>query len=229
MEKLLVVDDDPEVALSLEQTLATHGYAVESVENGADALQMLSAFRYSLILLDWNMPSLSGIDVCKRYRASGGTTPVIFLTGRDEIADKEAGLDAGGDDYLTKPFDTRELLARIRSVLRRPPNLADTELAAQGLKLDPKLRIASCGEAQVQLSKSENNILQFFLRNVDEYFTAGEVLAAVWPSDTKSGEDTVRVHMKFLREKLSRIGADKLLETVTGSGYIIRSGREGKS
>jgi DNA-binding response OmpR family regulator len=222
VEKLLIIDDDTNFSNQLKDALLQHDWIVEQANNGIDGLQLLNAFSYDLILLDWSMPGMAGIDLCRKFRAGGGQTPIIFLTGHRELEDKEAGLDAGGDDYLTKPFETRELLARIRSIQRRPRAMVSNKLSVRGLKLDAKLRCASYKDAKVQLSPTENNILEFLMRNKGSYFTAAQIFKSVCPSESEASEETVRVHMKFLRTKLSKIGADQLLETVKAAGYIIR-------
>jgi OmpR-family two-component system manganese-sensing response regulator len=226
LQKLLLIDDDPSIAIELKKAMLPHEWIVETADNGKDALQLLRNFSYDIILLDWNMPGPSGLDVCRTYRASGGLTPIIFLTGRDELDSKEAGLDSGADDYLTKPFETRELLARIRSIKRRSLEIRVDNFEVRGMKFDPKLRTATFNGKEVVLSPTESNILEFILRHRDEYTSAAQIFASVWPSDSETSEDTVRVCVKFLRTKLAKIGADHLLETVKKAGYIIRSSVE---
>ncbi len=223
MPKLLVIEDDLRVAAELKQMMLERGWVVEMAHTGADAHQLLRNFSYDMILLDWNLPDASGPEICRTFRASGGQTPIIFLTARHEEEDKETGLDAGGDDYLTKPFSSRELLARIRSVQRRPASLAPTSLGAQGLKLDAKLLTAVYQDQSVKLSRTESNILEYLMKHQDTFFTAGQILKALWPSDSSTEENTVRVHLKYLRDKLSRIGAQHIVQNVPGSGYIVRS------
>lgn len=222
MQKLLIIDDDVSLSIELEKILQQHDWLVERANNGMDGLQLLKCSSYDFILLDWNMPEMNGIEVCRRFRAQGGETPIIFLTGRSAVEDKESGLDAGGDDYLTKPFEPRELLARMRVIQRRPRSIVREKLTLSNFEFDPKLRRATIGGASVQLSVTESNILEFFLRHRNTFFTAAQVFANVWPSDSEVSVETVRVHMQYLRGKLARIGADKLIETVKGAGYIVR-------
>jgi DNA-binding response OmpR family regulator len=222
MRKLLIIDDDVSLSTELQKILEQHDWRVERADNGKDGLQLLRCSSYDFILLDWNMPEMDGIDVCRRFREEGGQTPIIFLTGRHELDDKESGLDAGGDDYLTKPFEPRELLARMRTIERRPRSIVRETMTLNKLEFDPKLRRATVDGAAVQLSLTESNILEFLLRHRNAFFTASQIFASVWPSDSEASAETVRVHMQYLRGKLARIGADKVIETVKGAGYTVR-------
>lgn len=222
MRKLLIIDDDVSLSTELQHILKQHDWLVERADNGKDGLQLLRCSNYDFILLDWNMPEMDGIDVCRRFRAEGGQTPIIFLTGRRELDDKEAGLDAGGDDYLTKPFEPRELLARMRTIERRPRSIVRETLTLNKLVFDPKLRRATIDGASVQLSLTESNMLEFLLRNRNVFFTANQIFASVWPSDSEASAETVRVHMQYLRAKLRRIGAENVIETVKGAGYTVK-------
>jgi len=223
VKKLLLVDDDLEFAHALKDSLIQQNITVEVVHSGMDCLQSLKNFQFDLVLLDWNLPDVTGLEVCKKYRANGGTIPIIFLTGRNAIDDKESGLDAGGDDYLTKPFDVRELQARMRSVERRVIRAGLTPRVVRGISINSNLHQAIKDDKQVRLSMSELDILEFLMNNTDTYFSAKQIFAAIWPSDSEASDDVVRVHMNLLRRRLSRIGADNLIETVRGAGYILRS------
>jgi DNA-binding response OmpR family regulator len=223
VKKLLIVDDDLEFAHALKSTLIKESVHVDVLTSGLDCLQVLQNFQFDLVLLDWNLPDLSGLEVCIKFRSRGGTTPIIFLTGRQAIDDKESGLDAGGDDYLTNPIEVRELQARMRSVERRANRSGLIAREVRGVSIDPKLHLALKADQNVRLSMSELDILEFFMNNTDTYFSAKQIFAAVWPSNSEASEDVVRVHMNLLRRRLSRIGADNLIETVRGAGYILRS------
>ena len=223
MDKLLIVEDDVEFAQSLKTALAAHGWTVDVAHTGADGLQFLSNFKFDFILLDWELPDTTGLEICKRFRSGNGIVPIIFVTGHDGIEDKEQGLDAGGDDYITKPFDVRELMARIRSIQRRPRTIQREQLSCkQGVSLDPQLRVATGAAKSVQLSLTESNILEFFLRNRNRFFSAAQVFEELWPSDTDSGVGTVKTSMGLLRRKLKQLDAEQLISTVPGSGYILR-------
>jgi OmpR-family two-component system manganese-sensing response regulator len=221
MPKMLIIEDDADAADKLRQLMEPHGWSVELAGTGRDGLQLLEGFKYDFILLDWNLPDLTGLEVCRKYRHGGGETPIIFLTGRGEIESRESGLDAGGDDYLVKPYDIRELLARIRSIQRRPPVMTSGKLTVQGVELDTKKRIAARGPETTQLSRIECNLLEFLFRNPNAYFSAAQLFEANWDSDAESSEATVRVHMTVLRRKLALIGAPQLIKTLRGSGYIV--------
>jgi len=162
------------------------------------------------------------VEICSRFRKQGGTTPIIFVTGRDEIEDKETGLDAGGDDYITKPFDVRELLARIRAIQRRPFSLKRSHLQHGTISLDPYLRTLRGAVKTTNLSVIESSILEHLLRNRNRMFTAAQLYEALWPPDAESSDETVRVHMRLLRRKLAYIGADGLIETIRNGGYVIK-------
>jgi OmpR-family two-component system manganese-sensing response regulator len=221
MYKLLIIEDNTEFSANLRQALLPQNWLVEIADCGLDGLQLLSATKYDFILLDWEMPDITGIEICRKFRADGGDTPIIFLTGRSEIEDKETGLDAGGDDYITKPFDVRELLARIRTINRRPRALAKDPLVVGDLRYDARLRVASNPYGKARLSFTEGTLLEYFLRHRGEYFTGEQLFLALWPSDSESSESTVKVQVAMLRKRLATINADKLVSTVKGAGYIL--------
>ncbi len=226
MPKMLIVDDEVDYTRQLRSLLQEHGWTVEIANTGKDALQFLTNFQFDFVLLDWNLPEVTGLEICKRYRAAHGEAPVIFLTGRTSIDDKEAGFEAGGDDYLTKPFDVRELLMRVRALTQRPARRIES-LAAQGVTLDPRLRTVHHLNESVQLSALETAILEFLLRNKNRFFSASELFEAVWEPDASASDETVRVRMRIIRQKLSKIKAEELVETVRGSGYVIRDQNPG--
>ncbi len=224
MPKMLIVDDDREASRELKTAMEPHGWQVELCDTGRDAMQLLRNFQYDFILLDWNLPDTTGPEICTQFRKNGGVTPIIFLTGRQEIESIEHGLDCGGDDYMTKPFIVRELLARIRSVKRRPAQVKEGKLTlGRQLNFDPKLRTVKCGDESVQLSPTESGLLETICRQPNSYFSAADLFEAVWPSETDSTEDIVRTHMKVLRRKLKLLIDTELIETVRGSGYLIRA------
>jgi DNA-binding response OmpR family regulator len=225
LAKILLIDDDIGLSELLQSALEAESWIVECAYNGRDGLQLLESFPFDMVLLDWEMPDITGIEVLKRFRAAGGVTPVIFLTGKREIDDKENGLDAGADDYLTKPFDARELMARMRSVQRRAGQSFQQGLSAQGAELNLKLRTLRWQEQEVKLSATEASILEFFFRHPEQLFSSAEVFDRVWPSETEAKADTIRVHLHVLRRKLNLAGVPELIKTVKGSGYIL----EGKS
>ncbi|MBK7748279.1 MAG: response regulator transcription factor [Candidatus Obscuribacter sp.] len=228
MAKILLVEDDLELAERMQDWFTLENHALEVVHNGGDALQMLGSFEFDVIVLDWGLPGVAGIDVLRTYRKNGGTTPIIFLTGRGEIINREEGLDSGADDYMVKPFDVRELSARIRSLLRRPKGLLPTELTIQGLHLELETRTAKAGANAVHLMPKQCSLLEFLMRHPNRPFGAKALLDAVWPSESEASEDTVRTCMKTLRRQLANIGKEDLIKTVLGSGYLIEDKVEDK-
>ncbi len=236
MAKLLLIDDDLTLLELLNGVLVGEGWVVETANNGRDGLQLMQNFSFYLVLLDWQLPDIDGLEVLSTYRSNGGTIPIIFLTGKKDVDDKESGLDAGADDYLTKPFDVRELLARMRSVQRRSLQNFQTNLSANGVELNLKLRTLhlkndteSKSNGDVKLSTTEASILEFFFRHPDQLFSAAEVFDRVWPSETEAKADTLRVHLHVLRRKLSLAELPELVKTIKGSGYILETGNKAET
>lgn len=223
MPKVLLVEDDHEIIQALESWFKQENIIFESVQSGGDALQLLNSFDFDAIILDWGLPDMTGIEVCRRYRNSGGTTGILFLTGKNTVVEKETGLDSGADDYLTKPFEIRELAARVRSLFRRPRSFVGSDLSLNGVALNLKTRTVSFGEESTRLMPKECALLEFLLRHTDAFFSAKLLLQAVWPSDSETTEDTVRVCMRSLRLKLQKLGCGELIKTVLKSGYIIET------
>ncbi len=221
MSKILLVEDDTEVAGWLEDWFKQENFVFEMTDNGEDALQLLEQFDFDVIILDWGLPDITGLEVCRRYRSKGGDAPVLFLTGKGEIEDKEQGLDSGADDYLTKPFDVRELAARVRSLLRRPKQMLPVELNVKGVSLDLKTRVIKVGSNNLRLMPKECALLEFLMRHTNTIYSSKALLDSVWRSDSDSSEDTVRTCMRTLRLKLQKLGRDDLIKTILGSGYII--------
>jgi DNA-binding response OmpR family regulator len=221
MAKILLVEDDLELADRLQDWFSLENHILETVHSGEDALQMMESFEFDVVVLDWGLPGMAGIDVLKTYRKGGGQTPVIFLTGKGDITNREAGLDGGADDYLVKPFDIRELSARVRSLLRRPKGLLPTELRIQEVNLELETRTVKVGDLCVHLMPKQCALLEFLMRHPNRPFGAKSLLDAVWPSETEASEDTVRTCMKTLRRQLASVGRENFIKTVLGSGYII--------
>jgi DNA-binding response OmpR family regulator len=221
MAKLLLVEDDPHLALVAKHWFTAAGYIFEHAPTGEDALQLLSNFKYDAIILDWGLPGITGREVCKRFRDLGGTSPVIFTTARSDIASKEEAFDLGGDDYLVKPYDVRELSARIRSILRRPAELLPAELRLGDVQLDTELHTLIANERRQSLRPKECALLAYLMRHPNRPCSAQTLLDAVWPSDHDASADTVRTWMRYLRTKLEAVGKADLIKTIPGSGYLI--------
>lgn len=224
MPKILIVEDDAEVRDVLKTWLVSENHTVDCLNDGADVLDRLQHFQYDLAVLDWDLPIKSGVDACREYREAGGTLPIIMLTGKSDVDSKTEGLDAGADDYLTKPFHPKELSARIRALLRRPAEVKQSSLQLGSLSLDPTAKTLSCGEKTVELLPKEFAILEFLFRHPEEHFSSEAIVARVWSSESESSPDTVRVHITKIRGKLKQLGAGDRLVTAAGYGYKITRG-----
>lgn len=228
MAKILVVEDDQALSALLSKWLKDERHVVDLVSTGEDALQLLDCFKYDLLILDWQLPGIQGDHVCMRYRARGGRTPVLFLTGRGDIQSRVEGLDAGADDYLSKPFSVEELAARLKALLRRVVNLSEENLSAGKLSLDLRTCEAIIGQQRFKLSSKELELLKFLVQNPNKHFSSRELLKNVWGPDTATAEQTVRSTISALRKKLSSISgseneADCIIKTVPKLGFIIET------
>lgn len=220
MAKILVVEDDVENLELLTQALTAENHRVEQSMSGDDAAFMLKTYDFDLILLDWDLPAKSGLDVCLDYRANGGKTPILMLTGKDMVVDKETGLDSGADDYLTKPYSMRELLARVRTLLRRPALLLSNDLKAGAITMAPSKGLVSVNGNSVELNPSEFKLLEFLLRHPNQVFHPDVLLNKVWSSDSDATVEALRSAMKRLRRKL---GTADVIHTVVGVGYVLKA------
>jgi DNA-binding response OmpR family regulator len=220
MAKILLVEDDNDLANTVRTFLIFQRHAVERIGDGQDALDHLLIFDYELVILDWELPRVSGIEILREFRNRGSNTPILMLTGKDAIDEKLTGLDSGADDYLTKPFDLRELGARVNSLLRRPADIVDGNTFKAGkLALDPgKHSVFRDGEL-IQLVPREFQLLEFFMRHRNQLFTTEALLNRVWPSDSEATEEAVRTALKRLRKKIDPDG--QVLKNVHGVGYIL--------
>lgn len=221
MAKILAVEDDKEILDAIKKLLENEHHQVETASDGSDGLFMMKSYVYDAIVLDWQLPKMDGVDIIREYRSDGGKTPILMLTGKTAIDDKEQGLDAGADDYLTKPFSSRELSARIRALLRRPALAASNILVASGIELDPKaMEVKKNGES-IELLPREFQVLEFFMRNPNRVFEQTAILNRVWPSDSEATSEALRSTIKRLRRKVDPEG--ELIRTVHGVGYVFRS------
>jgi DNA-binding response OmpR family regulator len=219
MVKVLVVEDDEFVSGLISDCLKLDHYDVEVVATGNEASDRLRLYNYDLILLDVGLPEQSGLELCEKYRSTGGSTPIIMLTGKRSIDDKEAGLNAGADDYLTKPFNARELVARVRAVLRRPPLVTPSRLKISDLELDPVSHEVFLGAKKLDLKPKEFTLLEFFMRNPNQVFSNNDILNRVWVSESEASPQAVRTCMQRLRDKIDRDGVPSIITTVYGVGY----------
>ncbi|MBW4519931.1 MAG: response regulator [Scytolyngbya sp. HA4215-MV1] len=221
--RILVVEDDELTAKALTTVLLQQNYAVDVAVDGWIAWELVESFVFDLILLDVMIPKLDGIALCRKLRSRGYQMPILLLTGRDSGHDKALGLDAGADDYVVKPFDPEELVARIRALLRRGPAVSQVVLEWGNLRLDPSACEAIYGEKLLSLTPKEYALMELFLRNNRRVFSCGVILEQIWSFDEMPGEEAVRTHIKGLRQKLKAVGAPAdLIETVYGIGYRLK-------
>lgn len=223
MAKILLVDDDQNLVASLVDFLTADNHTVETAFCGKDGLQLLQNFAFDLVILDWSMPDLQGIEVLKEFRKTGGLTPIIFLTGMTNIDDKLEGLGSGADDYVTKPFHLRELNARIKAVLRRPKGLLPVSKVVGNLTMIEDTRTVSVDGKTINLGRREFAVLDFLVRHPNRTYSAKELMKAIWPSDADASEDAVRVCVNALRKKITAGDGGCIVKTILGSGYIIES------
>ena len=220
--RVLVVDDEPSVRQALSRAFALERYTVELAADGSAALDALARSRFDAVVLDVMMPGLSGIEVCKRIRASGDRSPILMLTARDAIDDRVAGLDAGADDYLVKPFALRELLARVRALLRRHDDQSPQLLSFEDVALDTLAREVRRGERRIELTRTEFSLLELFMRHPRQVLTRSVIFEHVWGYDFGAASNTLGVYMGYLRRKTEAGGEPRVLQTVRGIGYILR-------
>jgi DNA-binding response OmpR family regulator len=219
--KILVVDDDEKMRNSLHRWLKKEGHETELAITGEDALQMLSVYKFDIVVLDWGLPDISGLQVLNRFRAMGGNTPIIFLTGKGDVASKKEGLDAGADDYLPKPFAGEELSARIRAIMRRPQGLLPSLVCVGNIALDLSTKGVTKDGVPVKLGKKEYAILEFLLRHPNQHFLAKDLMDRIWPSDTDTNEDAVRSCVRQLRMKIGDEDGKCIITNTQGAGYAI--------
>lgn len=219
MTKLLVVEDQRDFADAIRDWLSAQGYLIDVAVTGAEALSCLKACEYDLIILDLNLPSVSGIDVARTFRSHGGTAPIIMLTGNRTIDDKELGFDAGADDYLTKPFNMRELSMRVKAQLKRAGVASDGSLTVRDVVVEPAAHKVTRGGKDVNLLPKEFSLLVFFLQHPGKVFSAEALIQRVWASDAEASPDTIRSYITRLRTKLGHDAEKPLIVTVHGVGY----------
>ena len=222
--RILVVDDDAAVRDSLGRALRLEGYEVELASDGAEALERLDANGDDpdLVVLDVLMPNVDGLEVCRTLRRTGSRLPVLMLTARDEVSDRVAGLDAGADDYVVKPFALAELLARVRALLRRSADEAVDILRFADVELDPSTREVHRGGDRVELTRTEFALLELFLLNPRQVLTRSIIFERVWGYDFGFGSNSLDVYIGYLRRKTEAGGKSRLIQTIRGVGYALR-------
>ncbi len=224
MAKVLVVEDDASIALVIEAALTSEHFTVDICKSAPEAKTALKLTEYDLLILDWNLPDAeTGLEICQKYRASGGNKPVMLLTARVSVDNKVQAFEAGADDYVVKPFDSNELIARAKALLRRPPGLETEVLRIGNLELNTAtFRVHKDGKL-IDLLPKEFAILELLMRRADHYFTAEAILSRIWRTDSATSIDSVRTFIKTLRKKLSESETDQKwhIENKRGLGYRI--------
>jgi len=221
--RILVVEDEKKVAAFVRKGLEEEGYAVDVAIDGEKALYMAEMSDYDLIILDWMIPKKDGLAVLGQLRASGLTTPVILLTARDAVQDKVLGLNTGADDYLAKPFDFAELLARVRALFRRGKSDASTVLEVGDLRMDLLSRKVTRAGVAIDLTAKEYSLLEYFMRNTGKVLTRTMIAEHVWDVHFDSDSNVIDVYVNYLRNKIDRPFEPKLLQTVRGVGYALKT------
>ena len=220
--RILVVEDDEEIAQVLQRSLRLEGYEVKLAADGVQGLEEAHAFLPDLIVLDLGLPRLDGVDVAKRLREGGDEVPILILTARDALESRVEGLDVGADDYLVKPFERQELLARMRALLRRRPPRGMAPLRVGDLMLNPDTHEVSRGDRRIELTQREFELLEYLMRNERLVISRQKLLDEVWGYDPFSITNTIEVFVSNLRRKLEAGGEPRLLHTVRGAGYVLR-------
>jgi two-component system response regulator MprA len=224
--RILVVDDDRAVRESLRRSLSFNGYSVELAQDGLEALDLIATDRPDALVLDVMMPRLDGLEVCRQLRSTGDDLPILVLTARDSVSERVAGLDAGADDYLPKPFALEELLARMRALLRRT-TLDDRDgvsaaMSFSDLTLDPMTREVTRGQRQISLTRTEFALLEMLIANPRRVLTRSRILEEVWGFDFPTSGNALEVYVGYLRRKTEAEGEPRLIHTVRGVGYVLR-------
>ncbi|MEB3339073.1 MAG: two-component system response regulator RppA [Leptolyngbyaceae bacterium] len=222
--RILLVDDEVELTDPLGRVLTREGYTVDIVHDGAEGSRLAGKGDYDLLILDWMLPHLTGLEICQRLRSQGDTTPVLFLTARDTIDNRVQGLDSGADDYLVKPFELRELMARVRALLRRPPTLeaipSNTRLCAEGLELDRENQIVYRQGQAIELSEKEGQLLEYFMQNPGQLLSHAQIEQHLWGDEApKPSSNALAAQVRLLRRKIEADHKITLIHTVYGRGY----------
>ncbi|MBD2294867.1 response regulator transcription factor [Anabaena sphaerica FACHB-251] len=221
--RILLVDDEIELTDPLSRVLSREGYTVDAAYDGTNGSQFAQAGTYDLLILDWMLPGKTGLEICQELRTQGKTTPVLFLTAKDTLDDRVQGLDAGADDYLVKPFELRELLARVRALLRRSgvESYSTTlgRLVVADLELDVENQIAYRQGRMIELSQKESQLLKYFMENVGQLLTHSQIMQHLWQDDEQPGSNVIAALIRLLRRKIETGSESALIHTVYGKGY----------
>ncbi|MEH2177709.1 response regulator transcription factor [Nostoc sp.] len=219
---ILLVEDEVKLARFVELELNSEGYNINVAHDGIAGLTLARELSPDLVILDWMLPGLSGLEICRRLRATGISIPVILLTAKDEVNDRVAGLDAGADDYVVKPFSIEELLARIRAHLRRTQDTNQDILQFEDLSLSHRTRQVYRGNRAIELTAKEFDLLEYMLSHPRQVFTKDQILQKVWGYDFMGNSNIIEVYIRYLRIKLEENHEKRLIHTVRGVGYVLR-------
>ena len=222
MAKILLVDDDDSLLALVSEALEREGHNVELCYTRQQAMDLLAGSVFDVMVLDVGLPDGSGFDICRDYRASGGLASILMLTGKTAVRDKEQGLDLGADDYLTKPFSLRELAARLRALLRRPPTISRQLVEIGALSVDMTDRRIFKNGQEIHLQPLDYSLLEYFLKHPNTVLSQEVILRSVWKSYTESGVEALRASVKRIRKEIDLAGEDSLIETVHKVGYVFR-------
>lgn len=226
--RILVIDDDPSVTSLLKRGLSYEGFAVDTAPSGRQGLEQARQQPPDLVILDIMMPGIDGLEVCRRLRTADPSLPIILLTARDAATDQVRGLETGADDYVVKPFTFEVLLARIRALLRRVEPPGAEQLRFQDLVLDTGTHTARRGEREIDLTTTEYELLQQFLRHPRQVLAKEQLMDKVWGYDFEGNFNVLEVYVRYLRTKLEAGGEPRLIHTVRGAGYLLREPRDGE-
>ena len=219
---ILLVEDEVKLARFVELELSSEGYTISVAHDGIAGLTLARESSPELVILDWMLPGLSGLEICRRLRATGNKVPVILLTARDEVSDRVAGLDAGADDYVVKPFSIEELLARIRAHLRRTQEIDADILQFEDLSLNRRTREVFRNKRAIELTAKEFDLLEYLLSHPRQVLTRDQILEKVWGYDFMGDSNIIEVYIRYLRLKLEENNEKRLVQTVRGVGYALR-------
>jgi two-component system, OmpR family, manganese sensing response regulator len=222
--RILLVDDEIELTDPLTRILTREGYRVDTAYDGSNGRELAQSSNYDLLILDWMLPGKTGLEICQEIRNQGKTTPVLFLTAKDTLDDRVEGLDAGADDYLVKPFELRELLARVRALLRRSSTqhqegITTGKLIVANIELDSESQIAYRQGRVIELSEKESQLLQFFMENTGQLLTHAQIMQNLWSEDEQPSSNVIAALIRLLRRKIEVAGETQLIHTVYGKGY----------
>ena len=223
MAKILLIEDDAQYAGVVKDWLELEHHTVELADNGKDAIDQLRVYKFDLVIIDWGLPKMSGLDVCAQFRSAGGATPILMLTGKNAIDEKETGLDAGADDYLTKPANLRELSARVRALVRRSGGISGNVLKIRDIVLNATTHVVERNGKEISLFPREFALLEHLMRHPNQVFSAEDLLDRVWSSDTEASPHTVRSCINRLRSKLDDTDDDSFIRTIYSVGYTVPS------